>query len=332
MPNLPISQLSASSALDGTELLVNVQGGVTKKQTVQDTLNADLPITSSGITLSGDIVPSTPQGSTLGSVDRPFAELYLQSGSISIESDTPGDPSAIISNVSGNLEISVGGMLLIESGSSFTSPTGSFDQLSADLQENYIWIGDSNNRNIETPVSSLPGYFPFNYGLFNQTGSSIPVSGSDPTGSLIDGGLGTLSVPANGFNQGDSFRSVMFGRINTAGGGVNLEILIESNGVALADTGVITMPTITDKNWQMDVNFSINKLGGAGTAEIASAGTFTFRTDSAGSVESEIFSSINNTTFDTTIENTLRITAVWSGNAGANDTIYSQIFTLRNIY
>lgn len=151
MPNLPISQLPESSTLTGDELLVNVQGGVTKQQTVQDILNANLAITSSGITVSGDIVPTTPQGATLGSIDRPFAELYLQSGSISIESDTPGDPSAIISNNLGNLEISVGGVLLIESGSSFSAPTGSFDQLSADLTENYVWLGDSNNRN--TPVS-----------------------------------------------------------------------------------------------------------------------------------------------------------------------------------
>jgi len=183
MPNLPISQLSASSALDGTELLVNVQGGVTKKQTVQDTLNANLPITSSGITVSGDIVPTTPQGATLGSIDRPFAELYLQSGSISIESDTPGDPSAIISNIDGNLEVSVGGMLLVQPDASFIAPTASFSYLSgsffhegtanrlgdtvitgsvnitgsfkADLQENYVWLGDSNNRSIETPISSL---------------------------------------------------------------------------------------------------------------------------------------------------------------------------------
>ena len=158
MPNLPISGLPAASALDGTELLPFVQGGVTTQATAQDILNADLPITSSGITLTGDIVPSTPRGATLGSIDKPFAELYLQSGSISIESDTPGDPSAIISNVSGNLEISVGGMLLVESGSSFTSPTGSFGKLSAGLTENYVWLGDSNNTNIETPVSSLSTY------------------------------------------------------------------------------------------------------------------------------------------------------------------------------
>ena len=171
-----------------------------------------------------------------------------------------------------------------------------------------------------------------NYGLFNQTGSSIPVSGSDPSGSLIDGGIGTLSVPANGFTKGDAFRAVMFGQLNTAGGGVELEITIESDSTTLADTGVFTMPTVTDKNWQLDINFSINEIGGAGTAEIASAGSFTFRTDSAGDVVTEIFSLVNNTTFDTTINNNLVIKAIWSGNADADDTIYSQIFTLRKIY
>jgi hypothetical protein len=61
MPNLPISGLPAASALDGTELLPFVQGGVTTQATAQDILNANLPVTSSGITLTGDIVPSTPK-------------------------------------------------------------------------------------------------------------------------------------------------------------------------------------------------------------------------------------------------------------------------------
>jgi hypothetical protein len=207
MPNLPISQLSQSTALQGDELLVNVQGGVTKQQTVQDILSANLPLTSSGIILSGDIVPATPQGATLGSIDKPFADLFIQSGSISIESDTPGDPSAIISNENGNLEISVGGMLLIQPDASFIAPTGSFTYLSgsfthigtanrlgetittgslsvsgstimigdntmtgntqltgsvdisgsfeADLQENYVWLGDSNNRSTAVELTSL---------------------------------------------------------------------------------------------------------------------------------------------------------------------------------
>lgn len=130
MPNLPISGLPQATSLDGTEILPFVQGGVTTQATAQDILNANLPVTSSGITVSGDIVPTTPQGATLGTIDKPFESIYLQSGSISIESDTPGDPSAIISNVSGNLEITVGGMLLVEPQASFIAPTGSFSYLS----------------------------------------------------------------------------------------------------------------------------------------------------------------------------------------------------------
>jgi len=187
--------------------------------------------------------------------------------------------------------------------------------------------GDSSTFNLYLTPG---GAFPVNYGLFNQTGSSTPVIGTDPTGSLIDGGIGTLSVPANGFAVGDAFRGVMQGRLSCTQNH-QLEIHLESNGVPLVDTGVMVLPKITDKNWRMYINFSINALGGAGTAEIASAGEFTFRTDSALSVETEVFSNINNTTFDTTINNTLVVKAIWS-NSDANDSIYSQIFTLNKVY
>jgi len=188
MPNLPISGLPTATSLDGTELLPFVQGGVTTQATAQDILDANLPVTSSGITVSGDIVPTTPQGATLGTIDRPFSDLFLQSGSISIESDTPGDPSAVISNTSGNLEISVGGMLLVEPGNSFIAETGSFQHISgsltqvgdytrtgdtiaigdfqttgsisitgsfsADLEENNVWVGD-NGRNVPKSFATL---------------------------------------------------------------------------------------------------------------------------------------------------------------------------------
>ena len=64
---------------------------------------------SGGTELGGDIFPQTPQGATLGTPEKPFSELYLQSGSISIESDTPGEPSAIISNFDGNVDIKAAG-------------------------------------------------------------------------------------------------------------------------------------------------------------------------------------------------------------------------------
>ena len=208
MPNLPISGLPTASALDGTELLPFVQGGATTKATAQDILDANLPVTSSGITVSGDIVPSTPQGATLGSIDKPFAELYLQSGSISIESDTLGDPSAIISNVSGNLEISVGGMLLIEPGNSFIAETGSFQYISGSMTQvgDYTRFGDT-----------------IAVGDFVITGS-IEVSGSVTSNELtstkikqnpnsIASGLYSTALGGNGQALGDGSTTVGFSSV-----------------------------------------------------------------------------------------------------------------------
>ena len=246
MPNLPISGLPAASALDGTELLPFVQGGVTTQATAQDILNADLPITSSGITLTGDIVPSTPRGATLGSIDKPFAELYLQSGSISIESDTPGDPSAIISNVSGNLEISVGGMLLVESGSSFTSPTGSFGKLSAGLTENYVWLGDSNNTNIETPVSSLSTYLTGSlvkspYGSFystqNQTGSANQIQLITHNVTDFASGVSIVSGSQITFAEAGIYTLISTMQYQETGGGTaTITGWLRKNGVDVADS------------------------------------------------------------------------------------------------
>jgi hypothetical protein len=64
---------------------------------------------SGGTELGGDIYPQTPQGARLGTPENPFREIYLQSGSITIESDTPGDPSAKISNFNGNVDIKAAG-------------------------------------------------------------------------------------------------------------------------------------------------------------------------------------------------------------------------------
>lgn len=178
-------------------------------------------------------------------------------------------------------------------------------------------------------------YIPTNsYGLFNQTGTSVPVLGSTGTrfsGSLLDGGVGTLSVPANTFRRGDAFVASLTGKI-TATNNHNLEIHIKSDSVILVDTGVITLSGTTNRNWRLDINFSINETGVAGVASIATAGTFQYRKDAGSELIGEIFSLVNDTTFDTTIDNTLVIEAIWGTTSTNTDSIYSQIFTLYKIY
>jgi hypothetical protein len=352
MANLPISGLPTASALDGTELLPFVQGGVTTQANVQDILNANLPLTSSAISVgSGNIVPTTPRGASLGTAEMPFKELFLQSGSLSIESDVPGEPSTVISNVGGNILLSAGGMQLLGNGAfnattgSFQYQTGSLDYVgeerftgsfslsgsfTASLQENYIWIGDSNNNSIEVPVSTITSIFPFNYGLFNQTGSSIPITNTTDELSLLDGGIGSLTIGANGFKKGDAFHVILTGEISAINNNT-LQIRIKSNSVVLADTGVIIMTGATNKDWEMEVYFSINEIGAASTASISTGGSFNYIQNAATTIEGTIFSTNNNTTFDTTISNTLEITAQW-GTANSGNSIYSQICTLNKTF
>ena len=181
MANLPISGLPTATSLDGTELLAAVQGSSTTKTTSQDIRDINTPLTASGITVgNGSIVPTTPQGATLGTLEKPFSELFLQSGSISIESDVPGDPSAIISNKGGNLEIDTGGMRLIEPGASFIATTGSFSYLSG----SFTHIGSA-NRVGNTIVT----------GSFAVSGSTITIGNNTLTGNTILSG----SVEINGY-------------------------------------------------------------------------------------------------------------------------------------
>ena len=168
------------------------------------------------------------------------------------------------------------------------------------------------------------------YGLFNQTGSSTPITNTTTETNLLDGGIGTLSVPANGFSKGDAYHGILTGHLSAANNNT-LRIRIKSDGVVLADTGAVTMSGATDKHWKMEIYFSINEIGGAGTASISTGGTFMYTKDASNSFEGSGFSTENNTTFNTTINNTLVITAQW-GTASTSNSIYSQIFTLVKTY
>ena len=168
-------------------------------------------------------------------------------------------------------------------------------------------------------------------GLYSQTASSPPITNTTVETTLIDGGVGTLTVPANAFQVGDSFSVVMGGHISAVNNNT-IHIRVKRNGtVLLADTGVITLPTVTAKHWELTITFTIRKIGAAGVAEIASHGSFIYNRDSGLQFEGRTFSVVNNTTFDTTISNTLDITAQW-GAANAANSIYSDLFILEKIY
>jgi hypothetical protein len=169
-----------------------------------------------------------------------------------------------------------------------------------------------------------------NVGLYAQTANSTPITNTIAETSLINGGVGTLSVPANGFQVGDSFRAVAAGILN-ATNNQTIRIRVKSGSVVLLDSTAQPISNITNDVFSLNIDFTIRQLGAAGVASIVSLGTFHYVKTVNGVLNGFSFNVVNSTTFDTTISNTLDITVQW-GAASTSNSIYSDIFVLNKTY
>lgn len=167
-------------------------------------------------------------------------------------------------------------------------------------------------------------------GLFAQTASSTAITNTTTETTLIGSGVGSLSIPADGFEVGDSFHAKLIGHIS-CNSSATVRIRIKTGSVVLADTGVISLATSTNRHWEINVYFTIRAIGAAGVASIASGGIFSYVKNAGTAFEGSNFLLINNTDFDTTVSNTLNVTAEW-GTASASNSIYSDIFILNKTY
>jgi hypothetical protein len=91
------------------------------------------------------------------------------------------------------------------------------------------------------------------------------------------------------------------------------------------------MSTATNDVWQFSINFTVRSLGVAGTASIVSLGVFHTTKQSNGAPQGFAFNTVNSTTFDTTVSNTLDVTVQFSSTRLSNS-IYTDIFVLNKIY
>ena len=167
-------------------------------------------------------------------------------------------------------------------------------------------------------------------GLFAQTAQSSTITATVTESSLITTGVGSLTVPSNGFVVGDSFTARLAGTLSAANG-QTLRVRVKSGLVLLADTGAMTLTTITSKYWQLEIGFTIRAIGAATVAVISSNGLFSYTQNSGTSHEAIGFDTINSTTFDTTGSNTLSVTAEW-GSTNATNSIFSSSFTLHKTF
>lgn len=169
-----------------------------------------------------------------------------------------------------------------------------------------------------------------NYGLFAQTSNSTPVTGTIVETSLLGSGVGTLTVPANGFSIGNSFRASLGGLLDVANN-QTVRIKVKAGSIILLDSGVQPVTNISADVWSLNVDFTIRQLGAATVASIVSLGAFHYTKTANSAVEGFAFNTINTTTFDTTVSNTLDVTVQW-GSTNAGNSIYSDTFILNKTF
>lgn len=192
-----------------------------------------------------------------------------------------------------------------------------------DFQGTNVNATDNGSKTIVTITEST-------YGLYAQTSNSVPITNTIAESTLIGAGVGTLSIPPNAFSVGDSFR-VEMGGVLSSKNNENFRLRIKTGSVVLADSGLQSFPLITNEIWQVAITFTIRSLGSAGVGSIISLGEFHLTKSSNNTQNGFAFNTLNNTTFDTTIGNTLNITAQW-GSVSALNNIYSDVFVLNKIY
>jgi len=171
---------------------------------------------------------------------------------------------------------------------------------------------------------NVPG--PTTYGLFAQTANSTPVANTTTPGTLIGTGVGSLTVPANTFQIGDSFRGEMFGNI-LARNNDSVTIRVKFNAVTVLTLGPILMPSVTSKKFLIETYFTIRTIGVGGT--VLTGIKYQHESDAADKFNGH--ATTDEIVIDTTISNTLDIELEWSA-ADILNSITSQTFTLTKTY
>lgn len=168
-------------------------------------------------------------------------------------------------------------------------------------------------------------------GLFAETKNSASIANTVTPGSLLGAGVGSLSVPANGFKVGDSFHLKMLGHLGSKNNAGLTITIASTTGAVFGTTGNMILAAATDKHWELNVYFTIRTIGPAGVASIMAGGMFNYTQNAATSFNGTNFTEENNTTFDTTVDNELVVTAQWS-DPGIQNSIYSEVAILQKIY
>ena len=162
-------------------------------------------------------------------------------------------------------------------------------------------------------------------GNYAQTVQSATITGTTET-TVVGTGVGSLSIPANAFQVGDSFHAKIGGLIGGTGNGDKITVRIKAGTTVLASTGLFVLDSTQaisagGEGWECELDFTIAAIGVTGS--ICTNGNFAYSKTNDKKVQGYVFQDVQ--AIDTTVSNTLDITAEWD-QTGTD--IYSANFVL----
>jgi hypothetical protein len=187
----------------------------------------------------GDLVPKEARGATIGTLERPFRDIYLQSASINIASDIPGGRNATISNADGNVSIAAAG---------FQLKSGSFVSFE---------VSEDARVKIKVPIIPAGDIGAFSI-IGNASGTYQPITSA---GGMVhitgnDGQVNRFNMDAFGSGSTNSFNGII---ARAARGTVVNPTQTKTGDVILRLTGT---------GWRGDTGFGGTAIVGGSTSTL----------------------------------------------------------------
>lgn len=287
-------------------MIIEHQGAGNKIDLNGSLLPGELSITSNG---GGVIVQEITTGNNIG-ITNFSSGMVTNSGITQIRNTDAAQDLNIVKQNGGNINLDC-------------VASGFVNILNTDLNLNANNIISVSSINGLTPVGGLSS------GISN---SAILTASTTEQSILANTYVGSRTAPANTFQQGDAFTAVLAGNFSSANGDtLTLRLKGGPTGATVLSSIVIPLNGSSGTFFELEIDFVVRQIGAATVANLAINYDFSYNQSSGGNFQGERRCEVNSTTFDTTVDNVLNITAQFSSTS-ANNSIETLLSTLGKSY
>ena len=259
-------------------------------------------------------------------------QSIVGNGQSIIQNTSAGNNIFLSNTIGGNIRLentAVGGAIELEAEAIDINYTTTNFKVRNGLSTSFIIDGTDTESLLNFKCPSINGRTPSG-GLYAGTSDGTLITGTTTETSILPlSSVGGLTIPANAFVQGESFHFVCSGSFSSNNGDT-ATLRVKANGTSLGDI-IVSLTGSSNEFFEIEIDFTIRQIGGVGIGDIVSNIDFTYSDAGATSWRGSRNVSVNNTTFDTTISNTLDVTCQFSSTS-ANNSIQTRQATLGQVY